>query len=73
MLWLYGRLLWHLLDIMEEDDATEFDTFLLKKLTSVLFKAVTCFSINVSLTPSSCSSFKGLNGVSPISPKTLSS
>ncbi len=64
---------WHPLDIVEEDDAMEFGTSLLKKFTSVLFKAVTCFSIIVSSIPSSCSSFKGSNGVSPNSPSTLSS
>jgi len=64
---------WHPPDIVEEDDAIKFSTLLLKKFTSVLFKVVTCFSIIVSSTPSSCSSFKGSKGVSPNSPSTLSS
>jgi hypothetical protein len=42
------------------------------KLISVLFKAVTCFSIIVFETPSSYSFFNGSYAVSPSFPNTLS-
>ncbi len=57
---------------VEEDDDVVSREFLLKKLISVLFNAVTCFSILLSDASSSCSSRKGSYGVSPSSPRTLS-
>jgi len=72
-IWSPPLQIWHPPNMVGEDDVTGFGTFPFKKLMSVLFKAVTCFSIIVSATPSSCSSFSGSNGVFPSSPSTLSS
>jgi hypothetical protein len=49
--------IWHPSNIVEEDDVLGLGTFPLKNLMSVLFKAVTYFSIMVSKTPS-CSPLK---------------
>jgi len=50
--------IWHPPNTEEEDDASGLCTFLLKKLISVLFKAMTCFSIMVFEAPSSYSSLE---------------
>jgi hypothetical protein len=55
--------IWHPPNMVEKNDASRLGTFPLKKLISVLFKPVTCFSIIVSETPSSCYSFNGSYGV----------
>jgi hypothetical protein len=64
--------IWHPPNTMEKDDASRLCTVPLNKLISVLFNAVTCFSIMVSEVPSFCSSFRGSKGVFPSSPNNLS-
>ncbi len=65
--------IWHPPNVLKEDDASRLGTLPLKKLISVLFKAVIRFSIIVSETPSSCSSFNGSYGVFPSFSNSLSS
>jgi hypothetical protein len=65
--------IWHPLIMVEEDDASRLGTLPLKKLISVLFKALTCFSIIVFETPYFYSSLNASYGVSPNSPNTFSS
>ncbi len=72
-IWSLPLQIWHSLSRVEEDDGTEFGTLPLKKLISVLFKAATWCSIDISTTPSSCSSLRGSNGISPSSPSIWSS
>jgi hypothetical protein len=57
--WFPPLQIWHPSNIVEEDDAFGLCTIPLKKLISVLFNVVTCFSIMVYEAPSYCSSFKG--------------
>ncbi len=63
---------WHPPKAVEEDDDAESCEFPLKKLMRVLFNAVTCFSTLLFNVSSSCSSRRGSYGVSPSSPRTLS-
>jgi hypothetical protein len=71
--WSLPLQIWHPPNIMEEDGAFELGTFPLKKLISVLFKAMTYFSIMVFETTSFYSSFRSSYGVSPGSPNIFSS
>ncbi len=66
--WFPPLQIWHPPNMVEKDDASGLGTLPFKKLISVLFKAITCFSIIVFETPS----FNGSYGVSPSSPSTLS-
>jgi hypothetical protein len=47
-IWSPPLQIWHPPNMVEEDDAIGLGTFLLKKLTSALFKAAICFSIILS-------------------------
>jgi hypothetical protein len=63
--WSSPLQMWHPSNIVEEDGASGLGTSPLKKLMSVLFKIVIRFSIMVSKTPYSCSSFRDSYGVFP--------
>ncbi len=70
--WFPPLQIWHPPNMVEKDDASGLGTLPLKKLISVLFEAITRFSIIVFETPFSCSSFNGSYGVSPSSSNIFS-
>jgi hypothetical protein len=72
--WSINLQIWHTLELLTQDEIIPtLDEAPLKKIMKDWLRAKTCFYSTTSLIiPSSYSSLKGSNGISPSSPKTLS-
>ncbi len=72
--WSIDLQIWHTFELLAQDEiAPTLDEAPLKKLMKDSLRAETCFYNTTSpIIPSSCSSLRGSNGISPNSPKTFS-